>query len=255
MESKAGRLQGRVAIITGAAQGIGSAYAKALAREGAKTVVTDVLDTQACVDAINGEGHQAIGIKVDVTNNADLTRMVNEVEAAYGPVEILVNNAGIFSSLKLKPFWDISEDEWDSLMRVNVRGIFQAVKAVLPSMEKNGRGKIVNISSATFFLGPPGFLHYVASKSAVIGMTRSMARELGNKKITVNAIAPGFTESEGVLDNEMMMGMRAPNRAQRSIGRDMLPEDLLGTMLYLTSPDSDFVTGQTINVDGGKMMW
>jgi NAD(P)-dependent dehydrogenase (short-subunit alcohol dehydrogenase family) len=250
-----GRLQGRVAIVTGAAQGIGAAYAKALAREGAKTVVTDVGDTQACVDAINAEGNQAIGMHVDVTNNDDLSRMVREVEAAFGPVEILINNAGLFSNLKLKPFWEIDDAEWDAVMRVNVRGVFQASRAVLPSMERNGRGKIVNISSATFFLGPPGFLHYVASKASVIGMTRSMARELGAKKITVNAIAPGFTESDGVQSNEAMHGMRAPNRAQRSIGRDMLPDDLLGTLIYLSSPDSDFVTGQTINVDGGKMMW
>lgn len=250
-----GRLQGRVAIVTGAAQGIGAAYAKALAREGAKTVVTDVQDTGPCVEAINKEGHQALGMKVDVTSGTDLDRMVREVEAAYGPVEILVNNAGLFSHLKLKPFWEIAEEEWDAIMRVNVRGIFQASKAVLPSMERNGRGKIINISSATFFLGPPGFLHYVASKAAVIGMTRSMARELGAKKITVNAIAPGLTESEGVQANEGMHGMRAPNRAQRAIGRDMEPEDLLGTVIYLASPDSDFVTGQTINVDGGKMMW
>lgn len=249
------RLQGRVAIVTGAAQGIGAAYAKALAREGAKTVVTDIADPQACVDAINADGYQAIGMNVDVCNNDDLARMVREIEAAFGPIEILVNNAGLFSGLELKPFWEIADEEWDAVMRVNVRGLFQTSRAVLPSMLRNGRGKIVNISSATFFLGPPGFLHYVASKSAVIGMTRSMARELGEKKITVNAIAPGFTESEGVQANRAMHAMRAPNRTQRAIGRDMTPDDLLGALIYLASPDSDFVTGQTINVDGGKMMW
>ncbi len=251
----AGRLQGRVAIVTGAGQGIGAAYAGALAREGAKVVVTDVIDTDKCVDGINAEGHQAIGMKVDVTSNDDLARMVSETEAAFGPIEILVNNAGMFANLKLRPFWEISDEEWDKVMQVNVRGIFQATKAVMPSMERNGRGKIVNISSSTFFLGPPGFLHYVASKAGVIGMTRSMARELGPKNITVNALAPGFTQSDGVQANPAMDAFSAPNRAQRVIQRDMVPEDLVGTMVYLTSPDSDFMTGQTINVDGGKMMW
>ncbi|MBM3607170.1 MAG: SDR family oxidoreductase [Alphaproteobacteria bacterium] len=250
-----GRLQNRVAIITGAGQGIGAAYAKAMAKEGARVVVTDIGDTSSCVDEINAQGHQAIGMKVDVTSNDDLTRLVRETEAAYGPVEILVNNAGMFANLKLRPFWEIPDEEWDQVMKVNVRGIFQAAKAIIPSMERNGRGKIVNISSSTFFLGPPGFLHYVASKAAVIGLTRSMARELGAKNITVNALAPGFTQSEGVVSNPAMDAFSAPNRAQRTIQRDMLPDDLLGTMIYLTSPDSDFMTGQTINVDGGKMMW
>jgi len=250
-----GRLQGKVAIITGAGQGIGAAYAKALAGEGAKVVVTDIGDTSECVDAINAQGHQAIGMKVDVTSNDDLARMVRETEAAYGPVEILVNNAAMFANLKLRPFWDIPDEEWDQVMKVNVRGMFQAVKAAMPSMERNGRGKIVNISSSTFFLGPPGFLHYVASKAAVIGLTRSMARELGPKNIFANALAPGFTQSDGVQANPVMDAFSAPNRAQRVIQRDMLPADLTGTMIYLTSSDSDFMTGQTINVDGGKMMW
>ncbi|MGE3645335.1 MAG: SDR family NAD(P)-dependent oxidoreductase [Beijerinckiaceae bacterium] len=251
-----GRLQDKVAVITGSAQGIGAHYAKAIAAEGAKVVVTDVVDPQKCVDAIKAAGGTAIGRHVDVTDSKALAQMVGEVESAFGPIDILVNNAAIFASLGRKSFWDIGDDEWDNLMRVNVRGTFQATKAVLPSMEKaTGRKKIVNISSATFFLGPPGMLHYVTSKAAIVGMTRSLARELGDKQINVNAIAPGFTESESVVTNPELMHSREPNRAQRTIKRDMLPEDLLGTMIYLCSSDSDFVTGQLINVDGGKMMW
>jgi len=251
-----GRLQDKVAVVTGSAQGIGASYARALAGEGARVVVTDVLDPQACVDAIKATGGQAIGRRMDVTDSAALNQTIGEVESAFGPINILVNNAAIFSSLTPKPFHEITEDEWDAMMRVNVRGVFQACKAVLPSMAKaGGRNKIVNISSATFFLGPPNLLHYVASKAAIVGMTRSMARELGDLNINVNAIAPGFTESDSVVENPHLMRSREPNRTMRTIKRDMTPDDLLGTLVYLCSPDSDFVTGQLINVDGGKMMW
>ena len=247
-----GRLDGKCAIVTGAARGIGAAFSTALAVEGARVLVTDVHDTDSCVARIRAGAGTAEGLKVDVTSNEDLAAMVEKAESAFGPVEILVNNAGIFSGLQVKPFWEIGEDEWDLMMRVNARGVFQATKACLPSMRRNGRGKIVNISSGTFFQGPPGFLHYVASKGAVIAMTRSMARELGNAGICVNSIAPGFTESDGVKANTGMNAVRSAARAGRAIARDMMPADLVGAMLFLASPDSDFITGQTINVDGGK---
>jgi len=249
------RLKGKTAVVTGAAQGIGETFAQALAAEGANVVVTDLADTNDCVNAITGQGGHALGMTVDVTSNDDLAAMIARAEETYGPVEILVNNAGIFANLKLRPFWEISDEEWDTVMRVNTRGIFQAVKACLPSMQKGGRGKVINISSGTFFYGPPGFAHYVASKGAVIGMTRSMGRELGGQNITVNAIAPGLTESEGVKANTDFDKARGPTLAGRSIQRDMVPEDLIGALIFLSSPESDFITGQTINVDGGKITW
>jgi len=250
-----GRLDGKCTIVTGSAQGIGAVLAKALASEGARVVVTDLADTSACVIAIKEAGGEAIGLTSDVTSPEDLASMVGAAEAAFGPIEIIVNNAGIFASLALKPFWEIPDEEWDAVMRVNTRGPFQVLKACLPSLQKNGRGKVVNIASGTFFYGPPGFAHYVASKGAVIGMTRSMGRELGGQNITVNAIAPGLTESEGVQANADFDKARAPTLAGRSIQRDMVPDDLIGAVLFLVTPDSDFITGQTINVDGGKITW
>lgn len=249
------RLKGKTAIVTGSAQGIGATLALALAGEGANVVVTDILDTATCVGAIKAVGGRAIGMKVDVTDRSSLDRMITETEAAFGPIEILINNAGLFANLALKPFWEIDDAEFDKVMTVNVRGVFQSTKAVLPSFKKNGRGKIVNISSGTFFYGAPGFAHYVASKGAVIGLTRSMARELGGQNITVNAVTPGLTESEGVKTHAQLGAARAPTLAGRAIQRDMTPDDLIGAIVFLCTPDSDFVTGQTINVDGGRLMW
>lgn len=249
------RLQGKVAVVTGAARGIGATLAKAFAAEGARVVVSDVADTGATVAAIKSAGGDAIGCKVDVTSNADIAAMVKQAEAAFGPIECLLNNAGLFATIQLKPFWDLSEDEWDTVMRVNVRGGFQMVKGVLPSMRKVGRGKIVNISSGTVFHGGQGHMHYVTSKGGVIAMTRSMARELTGLNITVNSIAPGYTESDGVRENPSLHVARAPTLAARVIKRDMVPEDLVGAIVFLMTPDSDFITGQMINVDGGRFMY
>jgi NAD(P)-dependent dehydrogenase (short-subunit alcohol dehydrogenase family) len=250
-----GRLQDKVAVVTGAARGIGAALAQAFAAEGAKVAVTDITDTGNTVDAIKRAGGRAIGIKVDVTSNSDIAAMVTAVEREFGPIECLLNNAGMFATIRLKPFWELSEDEWDLVMRVNVRGGFQVTKGVLPSMRRNGRGKIVNVSSGTFFHGGVGHIHYVASKGGVIAMTRSMARELGGEKITVNSIAPGFTESDGTRENPDLHIARAPTIANRAIKRDMVPDDLIGAVVFLMTPDSDFVTGQMINIDGGRYMY
>ena len=196
------RLENKVAAITGAAQGIGAAFALHLAKNGAKVVVSDIADPSATVDAIKAAGGEAVGLKVDVTNNGDLAQMVQTAKSKFGGLDILVNNAGIFSTLQPKPFMQIDEDEFDTIMTVNARSVHQATKAVVPAMIERGGGKVVNISSGTFYYGPPGLSHYTASKGAIFGLTRCHGRELGDKNIQVNAIAPGLTESEGVKANE-----------------------------------------------------
>lgn len=248
-----GRLDGKTVAITGAAQGIGAIMAKRMAAEGANVLVTDVLDTDDCVKAINDAGDKAVGMSVDVTSDDDLAAMVEKAESEFGSLNILVNNASIFTALQPKPFMQIDNDEFDKIMTVNCRGVHQATKAAVPAMMKAGGGKVVNIASGTFYYGPPGLSHYTASKGAVIALTRCHGRELGDKNIQVNAIAPGLTESEGMQGHTGFDPARAPTVASRSIKRDMLPEDLLGSLMYLITPDSDFVTGQTVNVDGGKI--
>jgi len=247
------RLEGKVAVITGAAQGIGAAYAEGMAAQGAKVVVTDVADTSAVVERIKAAGGSAIGCHTDVTDNDSLAAMVVQAESEFGPIEILINNAAIFATIKMKPFTEISEDEWDALMRVNVRGSFQCAKAIVPSMRKNGRGKIINISSGTFLRGAPMFCHYVTSKGAIVGQTRALAAELGADNIHVNCIIVGLTESEGVKQHDQMSEFTGPTLQARIIKRPMLPEDLLGTVYHLASEDSDFITGQCVNVDGGAL--
>ena len=246
-------MNGKVAVVTGAAQGIGRTYAEALAANGARVVVTDIEDTSDAVAAIEAEGGEAIGMTTDVTSDDSLQEMVSETESAFGPIEVLINNAAVFAALALKPFTQIPNDEWDLVMRVNVRGPFQAAKAVAPSMKKNGRGKIINISSGTVLRGAPMFLHYVSSKGAIIAQTRAISRELAADNIHVNTIVVGFTESEGVKQHGQLGAARTPTLAMRAIQRDMLPEDIVGAMLFLASEDSDFITGQSINVDGGAL--
>ncbi len=247
------RLEGKVVVITGAAQGIGAAYALGMASQGAKVVVSDIADTSNIVEQIKTAGGNAIGCHTDVTDNDSLAALVNEAEEAFGPIEILINNAAVFTTLKLKPFTEISENEWDAVMRVNVRGPFQCAKAIVPSMRKNGRGKIINISSGTFLRGAPMFCHYVSSKGAIVGQTRALAAELGADSIHVNCIIVGLTESEGVKQHEQMSKITSPTLQSRIIKRSMLPNDLLGAIYFFSSEDSDFVTGQCVNVDGGAL--
>ena len=246
-----GRLDDKVAIVTGGARNIGAVYARALAAEGARVVVADVLDGADTARAIREAGGQAVSVEVDVSREGDTLRMTETAMDAFGRVDILVNNAAIYLSINRRPFYEISAEEWDRVTAVNIKGVFLCAKAVFPHMRDQGGGKIINISSNTVMAGTPDFLHYIASKSALVGMTRSMARELGTHGINVNAIAPGLVEHEG----QTVPGEISASRVRaRSIQRRQTPEDLTGALLYLASPDSDFVTGQTLVVDGGDLL-
>lgn len=249
------RLSEKVAVITGAAQGIGAAYARRLSAEGAAVVVADIKETAPVVRDILDAGGNALGVRVDVCSSDSVGAMIDSAVDAFGRVDILVNNAGLFANLSFKPIADIEHAEWDRVMAVNVRGVFDCCKAVSPVMQQQGYGKIVNIASAIVFKGSPLLAHYVASKGAVIALTRALARELGDAGIRVNALAPGLTGSDNLLRNPSWSeGITANNVGSRAIKRDALPEDLTGTLVYLCCEESDFVTGQVIVVDGGSIM-
>ena len=246
-----GRLDSKVAIVTGGARNIGAVYAKALAAEGARVVIADVLDGSAAAEAIAAAGGEAVAVEADVSREDDTLRMTETAIDAFGRVDVLVNNAAIYLSINRRPFYEISAEEWDRVTAVNIKGVFLCAKAVFPHMRDQGGGKIINISSNTVMAGTPDFLHYIASKSALVGMTRSMARELGTHGINVNAIAPGLVEHEG----QTVPGEISASRVRaRSIQRRQTPEDITGALLYLASPGSDFVTGQTLVVDGGDLL-
>jgi NAD(P)-dependent dehydrogenase (short-subunit alcohol dehydrogenase family) len=248
------RLTGKVVIITGAAQGIGAAYAKALAAEGARLGLCDLKAPDMVAREIKAVGGEALSIACDVTDQVAVSKFVAETERAFGGIHVLVNNAGIFASLALKPMTEIDSKEWDMVMAVNVRGSFECAKAVLPVMRRQKYGKIINIASGTVFKGAPMLLHYVSSKGAVVAMTRALAREVGGDGIRVNCLAPGLTMSEGVLANSDWAGAVVTNNvASRCIKRDATPDDLTGAIVFLASPESDFMSGQTMVVDGGSV--
>jgi len=248
-------LAGRPAIVTGGARGIGAAYCRALSAAGAPVVVADVLTDEGerlAAELSGAGGAEALFVATDVADEASVEALVARAGERFGPVEILVNNAGVYQDLERKrAFWEIEAAEWDRVMAVNARGPWQCAKAVVPSMRERGRGKIVNVASATVHMGVPGFAHYVASKAAVIGLTRVLARELGEAGITVNAIAPGLVANEASV-RVSGADYIAVSAAGRAIERPMDAGDLIGTLLFLASPASDFMTGQTLVVDGGK---
>lgn len=246
-----GRLTGRVILVTGAGQGIGKVYALGLAAEGASLVLCDLRDPADVARTIEADGGTALSRAADITDPKAVAALVAAAVERFGTIHGLVNNAALFTALKAQPFYEIDSAEWDRVMAVNTRGSFECAKAVAPIMRRQKYGKIVNIASGTVFKGSSQMLHYVASKGAVIAMTRVMARELGPDNICVNAIAPGFTESEMVGDRALHSG---PTVQSRCFKRPETPEDLVGTMVFLCAADSDFITGQTIVVDGGWAM-
>ncbi len=249
------KLASKVAIVTGGAKGLGAAYSKALAAEGAAVYLADIADGAPVARAIQHEGGDAWHVPTDVRDEASVLALAKRVCQERGRIDILVNNAAIYSELPPVRFLDIDCQLWDRVMAVNVRGCFLMAKHVAPQMIRQQSGKIVNISSATAYKGQPTRMaHYITSKGAVLALTRALSRELGEHGICVNTLAPGLILSDSILQNEAHV-RRAEDKvlASRALRRHGLPEDLLGALLFLASSDSDFVTGQTIAVDGGSI--
>jgi 3-oxoacyl-[acyl-carrier protein] reductase len=253
------KLREKVAIVTGGARGIGKAYSLRLADEGASVVIADIDKEGADIVAeiIKDKGGNAVAVRTDISDPNSTDEMARKTAEKFGKIDILVNNAAIFNVIPVSRvnFWDISLEEWNKMMSVNITGTFLCIRSVLPYMKKNG-GKIINQSSAAFHAGLPNFTHYVASRGAIIGMTRSMARELGQFNINVNTIAPGATLTPEMTTNmdEAAMQRQKLTISVRAIKRIEQPDDLTGALIFFASSDSDFVTGQTMIVDGGAVM-
>jgi len=249
------KLGGKVAIVTGGGSGIGKALATRLAADGASVVVLDLQNFDlSAAEIAKTTGARTLGLQADVSNEKDVERMAAETVKAFGRIDILVNNAAIFSTLKLKPFEQIGVDEWRKVMDVNILGVALCCRACVPHMRKGGGGRIINLASGAPLKGVPLLLHYVSSKGAVIAFTRALAREVGKDGITVNALAPGFTLSEGIVKSAAHVKHGEPSRASRAIARDERPDDLVGALSFLASEDAAFMTGQTLVVDGGSAM-
>ena len=248
-------LRGRSVIITGGGKGIGKVYAQEFARAGARVLAADIdgEGAAAVASGIVAEGYEAIGIRTDISDPASVEAMAKTAIDAFGGIDVLINNASLMSVLPRRDWMEIPVEEWDRVMAVNLRGMFLCCHAVAPSMKAQGRGTIVNIASSRVWDGTPLRLHYTTSKAGVVGFTRALSRELASFGITVNAVSPGNTQSETQVATSS--GNYLATRLEgRAIQRAQLPEDLVGAVIFLSTQASDFMTGQTINVDGGKAM-
>jgi len=249
-----GRLEGKVAIVTGAGKGLGRAFALKLAEEGAKvTLMTrkDIDGLKKTAREIETRGGEAIWLQGDVTKVEDTRRMAEETVKRFGRIDVLVNNAAFFYGVKRRPFYEIPPEEFDMMLAVNVKGVWLCTCAVFPYMKEQGKGKVINLASEVFFTGSHGFVHYVASKGGVIGLTRALAVELGPYGICINAVAPGFTATEAAAS---VADLSKYDVSRTPLKRLEQPEDVVGVVAFLASDEADFITGQTILVDGGRAM-
>lgn len=250
------RLEGKVAIVTGGAAGIGQAYVEGFAQEGAKVVIADIdsRGARALVKKLSSVGAEAIFTTTDVSVQKDTESMVSQTLSKFGRIDILVNNAAMFSRNPAvrAPTWELSLEEWEKLMKVNLTGVFLCCRAVLPHMIKQKKGKIINIASSLAFMGAAEFTHYSASKGGVLTFTRALAREVGAYNINVNSLCPGFTLS---MPSETLSDERRQFEVPvRILKRPEYPQDLVGAAIFLASGDSDFMTAQAVVVDGGVVM-
>ncbi|NNE85464.1 MAG: glucose 1-dehydrogenase [Alphaproteobacteria bacterium] len=255
MENNRFDVSGRVVIITGAGQGIGRDYALAFAEAGAIPVLAEINGEKLrnVAAEIEAKGGQALAVETDVGSPDSVAAMVAATLDAYGKIDVLINNAAVFATIPQRKFYEIPYEEWNKVLHVNITGSYLCASAVTPAMRAAGQGRIINISSGTVPQGVPGFMHYVTSKAAIVGMTRVMARELGDDNINVNAVMPGYTETE-VAHASMDPDMHAFIQQKRILKRPETPDDLIGTILFLASPASSFITGQSIACCGGEVM-
>jgi 3-oxoacyl-[acyl-carrier protein] reductase len=248
-------LSEKVIIITGAARGLGQTYARRFAALGHRLVVCDLRDCAETVAQCQQAGAEAIGFETDVTDAGSTAMMASRALESFGRIDVLINNAALFGSLRFAPFDKLDAVEWDATMAVNVKGIWHCCLAVVPAMRDAGGGSIINISSLAAVYGMPNGLHYTTSKAAVIGLTRGLAREVGRYNIRVNAVAPNVvdTEAAGEFFGDKKEKLMEATTSQMSLRKPVGADDLFGTMLYLASEQSSHTTGQTLMVDGGTV--
>lgn len=249
-------LRRQVIIITGGAFGIGRIYSERLCAAGARVVIADIAGEagEEVARRLQEEGREAISVRTDISEEAATLRLADAVLARFGRIDGLINNASLMSSLPRRSWLEIPIEEWDRVMAVDLRGLFLCCRAVVPHMQRQGKGKIVNITSTRVFEGTPNRLHYTTAKGGVIGFTRALAREVGPHNISVNVIAPGLTLSDTQIATSDKGYLNDEYNRQRAFARAQVPDDLVGVVMFLLSDASDFITGQTMVVDGGKVM-